>query len=64
MDTIVTCDNTENIANALANKGKNDVYLLKLERSSHPGYMYDDKEDRINYETFLHAIYKKYHLQL
>jgi hypothetical protein len=63
MDKVVTCSNTENIAIALASKGKNDVYLLKLKRSSHPGYMYDDNEDRTNYETFLHAIYKKYHLK-
>ncbi len=56
MDTLVTCENTENIAHALANKGKNDVYLLKLERSSHPNYMFDDKEDRDNYEALIHAI--------
>ncbi len=63
VDTVVTCSNTENIANALAEKGKNDVYLLKLERSSHPNYMFDDKNDRDSYETFIHAIYKKYHLK-
>ena len=57
------CANTENIARALAAKGKNEVYLLKLERSSHPNYMFDDEEDRNNYETFMHAIYKKYGLK-
>lgn len=63
VDAIVTCANTENIANALASKRKNDVYLLKLERSSHPNYMFDDAEDRNNYEIFIHAIYKKYGLR-
>lgn len=63
VDAVVTCGNTENIAQALAAKGKNDVYLLKLERSSHPNYMFDDAEDRDRYEAFIHAIYKKYHLK-
>lgn len=63
VDKVVTCGNTENIANALAKKGKNDVYLLKLERSSHPNYMFDDAEDRNTYEVFIHAIYKKYNLR-
>lgn len=63
VDTVVTCGNTEKIAQALADKGKNDVYLLKLERSSHPNYMFDDPVDRNCYETFIHAIYKKYNLK-
>ena len=63
LDTEVTCSNTENIAQSLVAKGKNDVYLLKLERSSHPNYMYDDPNDRSHYETFIHAIYKKYNLK-
>lgn len=62
-DTVVTCANTENIAQALASKGKNDVYLLKLEQSSHPNYMFDNLQDRDNYEAFIHAIYKKYNLK-
>ncbi len=62
-DTVVTCKNTENIARALAKKCKNDVYLLELERSSHPNYMFDDVQDRDNYEAFIHAIYKKYNLK-
>lgn len=55
--------NTENIACALARKGKNDVYLLKLERSNHATYMFDDGDDHDCYETFIHAIYKKYNLK-
>jgi hypothetical protein len=41
----------------------NDVYLLKLKKSSHPSYMFDDPEDRDKYEVFIHAIYKKYNLK-
>lgn len=63
MDKEVPSTNTENIARSLADKGKNDVYLLILERSSHPNYMFDDLDDRNTYETFIHAIYKKYHLK-
>jgi hypothetical protein len=62
-DDVVPDKNTRRIAEALARKQKNDVYLLTLERSSHPNYMFDDKEDRDRYEAFIHAIYKKYGLQ-
>lgn len=62
-DTVVTCKNTKNIAQTLADKGKNDVYLLELECSSHPNYMFDEVNDRDNYEAFIHAIYKKYNLK-
>ncbi|RUR12365.1 hypothetical protein [Legionella sp. km772] len=63
IDNIVPCKNTERIAQALADKGKNPVYLLKLERSSHPNYMFDDVSDRAHYAAFIHAIYKKYNLK-
>lgn len=63
IDTEVPRENTENIAHALAERGKNDVYLLTLQRSSHPNYMFDDQEDRDRYESFIHAIYKKYGLE-
>ena len=63
IDKVVPCSNTENIARALAEKKKNDVYLLKLERSSHPNYMFDNLKDRDCYETFIHALYKKYNLK-
>lgn len=62
-DAIVPCENTENLAYSLAKRGNNDVYLLKLKNSSHPDYMYDDKQDRETYERFIHAIYKKYGLK-
>ena len=60
---MVNCENTEKIAKALAEKGKNDVYLLNLEKSSHPNYMFDNVDDHNHYETFIHAIYKKYNLR-
>jgi hypothetical protein len=63
MDKVVHCENTENIAKALADRGLNDVYLLKLEKSSHPNYMFDNIDDHNNYETFIHAVYKKYNLR-
>lgn len=63
IDNIVPPQCTRNIATTLAARGKNDVYLLVLEKSSHPYYMYDDKEDRDKYEAFMHAIYKIYGLQ-
>jgi hypothetical protein len=62
-DRVVSCKNTEKIAQSLADRGKNDVYLLKLECSTHPNYMFDDANDRNNYEAFIHAIYKKYNLK-
>lgn len=61
-DKIISCVNTERIAKALANREKNPVYLLKLKHSRHPNYMFDNSEDRNNYELFIHAIYKKYNL--
>jgi hypothetical protein len=62
-DAEVPCENTKNIAQALAGRGKNDVYLLTLNHSSHPNYMFDHQEDRDRYEAFIHAIYKKYDLE-
>ena len=63
MDKVVKKENTFNIATALAGKRCNDVYLLILSKSSHPNYMYDDATDRALYESFIHAIYKKYNLE-
>jgi hypothetical protein len=62
VDTEVPSENTRRLANALVQRGKNDVYLLTLERSSHPNYMFENNADRDNYEAFIHAIYKKYNL--
>jgi hypothetical protein len=61
-DTIVPPENTRHIAWELAKQNKNDVFLLELEHSTHPYYMYDNKEDHERYEQFIHAVYEKYHL--
>lgn len=61
-DTIVPPENTRHIALELAKQKKNDVFLLELENSSHPNYMFDNKEDHDRYEHFIHAVYEKYHL--
>lgn len=61
-DTIVPPENTHHIAWELAKQQKNDVFLLELKNSSHPYYMYDNKEDHDRYEQFIHAVYEKYHL--
>lgn len=50
------------LANALEKRGKNPIYLLVLEHSSHPKYMMDNKQDAENYRDCLHALYK--HLDL
>lgn len=62
-DTLVPYHSTKNLADQLAARGKNDVYLLTLENSTHPNYMFDDQYDRDKYETFIHAIYEKYGLK-
>lgn len=61
-DTVVFPENTQNIASALHQRGSNDVYVLKLKNAWHPLYVYGNKEDHDTYETFIHAIYKKYGL--
>lgn len=62
-DDIVPAENTRRIANALAERGKNDVYLLELEDANHRNYMFSNKQDRDNYEAFIHAVYRRYQLQ-
>ncbi len=60
VDKTVPSASTKLLAETLAQKQKNDVYVLELETAPHPGYMFDNAEDRNNYEAFIHAIYKKY----
>ncbi|MBA3660585.1 MAG: hypothetical protein H0W64_02560 [Gammaproteobacteria bacterium] len=59
-DRIVPCASTEKLAYELNAKGKNDVYLLKLENANHVNYMFSNKKDHDTYECFIHAIYEKY----
>jgi hypothetical protein len=60
IDTSVHPESTRKLALLLASRGKNPVYLLELKKSRHPHYMFDDKDDRRNYECFLHALYREY----
>ena len=63
IDEVVPYASTLQLAQELANKGKNEVYLLTLQRSRHPHYMVDNAIDRSNYESFIHAVYKKYNIK-
>lgn len=60
-DNVVPYDTVVELANKLA-KRNNSVYLLLLEKSSHPNYIFDDETDRKKYETLIHAAYEKYDL--
>jgi hypothetical protein len=57
-DHIVPIDSVSKVVCALRQRGKNPVYMLVLEHSSHPKYMMDDKKDTENYRDCLHALYK------
>lgn len=61
-DKEVPFENTKKLAEALANRGQNPVYMLVLDQSSHNGYISDNLEDRTKYQNFMHALYKKYGL--
>lgn len=61
-DKVVPPQRTHNLANALSARGKNDVYLIELQRSTHNGYTVDDTQDMKLYQHGLHAIYKKLNL--
>jgi hypothetical protein len=62
LDRSVPPEGTIKLAKKLAERKKNDVYLLVLEASSHSGYMMDNPEDAKKYLSFMHALYKKYEL--
>jgi len=61
-DREVPSECTKRLANALYDAGHRDIYMLELERSSHPRYMFDDRDDADEYQNFVHALYKKYGL--
>lgn len=63
-DTEVPSINTERICHRLAAKNQNPVYLLRLKKSSHPNYMFDDADDRQTYQEFMNAVYGKHVLQI
>ncbi|OAI48781.1 hypothetical protein AYO45_04150 [Gammaproteobacteria bacterium SCGC AG-212-F23] len=60
IDKEVPWQSSERTAMELFQKGRNDVYLLKLKKSNHSTLMFDDANDRMAYETFIHAYYKRY----
>lgn len=60
IDKTVPYKSTENIAQKLASRGKNEVFLISLNASSHPNYAFDCKEDREIYETTINAILKRF----
>jgi hypothetical protein len=59
-DEVVPCENTIELAHALAARGKNDVYLYVLESSYHSEYSI--KTEKYKYFDFIHAIYRHYNL--
>lgn len=61
-DIIVPVASVLNLVQGLKERGKNPVYMLVLERSTHPKYMMDDKKDTANYRDCLHALYKQLNL--
>jgi len=61
-DADVPMECTINVSNALAARGKNPVYRLALQHSSHSGYALEHEEDRSRYLTFMHSLYKRLNL--
>ena len=61
-DRIVPMASVQRLVDALKMRGKNPIYMLTLQHSSHPKYMMDNKEDTENYRDFLHALYKSLNL--
>lgn len=62
IDTVVPPQRTRHLANTLAARGKNDVYLIELSNSCHRGYTVDNDDDIRLYQNGLHAIYKRHNL--
>lgn len=61
-DYAVPAPCTKELVKQLVQHGHQEVYLLELKNSSHPRYMMDDATDALNYQHFMHALYKKYGL--
>ena len=61
-DGTVSSEDTEALARQLAARKQNEVYLLKLQHSSHIGYFSEHVEDTKNYEQLVHALYERYAL--
>lgn len=61
-DGVVPAQSSLNLYKKLKNRGHKQVHLLILQKSLHPIYMLDDLDDKIAYETVVHAFYKHYNL--
>ncbi|HZW61560.1 MAG TPA: prolyl oligopeptidase family serine peptidase [Candidatus Babeliales bacterium] len=61
-DTAVPCQSTQAMYKALRKSGHTKVHLLVLKHSSHPGYTFDNQEDRTMYERVVHAFNRHYGL--
>lgn len=57
-DEVVPFENTKRIAQALKDRGKNDVYFIELEHSRHAYYTTDHPDDIRMYRTCLHAVFE------
>lgn len=62
VDRKVAKECTLNLVAHLANRGKNDVYLLVLKSADHSSYSLGDGPDQKNYLHLIHAVYKRYGL--
>lgn len=61
IDAEVPYECTESLYHTILTQYKN-VELVTLEKSSHTGYMFEDKDDRARYQTAVHKFYKKHSL--
>jgi hypothetical protein len=59
-DIKVDHSSTTRLAQEMANRKSNSIYLLTLDRSTHGNYTTDDKSDISNYMIFVNALYEKY----
>ena len=58
-DNVVPYASVQSLVHTLKMRGKNPIYMLVLENSSHPGYMMCSKKDAENYRDCMHALYKQ-----
>lgn len=61
-DIVVPCEQTIALYEKLKQSGHPNVHLLKLKKSRHHAYMFDDMEDRNAYEQFIMGLYARYGL--
>jgi len=62
LDDVVPVECAESLMRRFGKLGYHKVHFLRLNKSTHSGYAYDDAADRTKYETVTHAFYKHYGL--